>query len=117
MVDFVDVLATNVDSSLLEFALVIGLGDQSLLDVGADLSVLSEGKKSDFIAYINRVVILTTAWSSRVLLVPLSILFVAVSLRWFSMRRFRRAPSIFFCFSTDRGVVGKVFLSFFLGVR
>ena len=58
--------------------------------------------------------ILTTAWSSRFLLVLLSILLVALSLRLFSMRRFRRVDKIFFCFSTDLGVVGKLFLSFFL---
>ena len=60
---------------------------------------------------------LTHAWSSKVVFMPLSILFVAVSRKWFSMSLLRRAPSIFFCFSTDRGVVGNVFLSLRLGVR
>ena len=61
---------------------------------------------------------LTTAWSSIVLFMPLSILFVAVRRKWFSIRRFSRAPNIFFCFSTERGVVGNVLRSLFLiGVR
>ena len=58
--------------------------------------------------------LLTTALSRSVLLVDLSILLVAHSLRLFSIKRFSLADNIFFYFSTDLGVVGNVFLSFFL---